>query len=85
MQTKLLHDNAGKRTFAVILQTGDEAMPYGDLRYPARSPYGALKPEGLGGAFPVRRPSQLRRDDDTLFLPLRSEVGVKPRNRLSAT
>ena len=26
MQTKLLHDDDGKRTFAVILQTGDEAM-----------------------------------------------------------
>lgn len=26
MQTKLLQDNAGKRTFAVILQKGDEAM-----------------------------------------------------------
>ena len=26
MQTKLLHDDAGKRTFAVILQKGDEAM-----------------------------------------------------------
>lgn len=26
MQTKLLHDDGGKRTFAVILQTGDEAM-----------------------------------------------------------
>ena len=26
MQTKLLHENAGKRTFAVVLQTGDEAM-----------------------------------------------------------
>lgn len=26
MQTKLLHEEGGKRTFAVILQTGDEAM-----------------------------------------------------------
>jgi predicted DNA-binding protein with PD1-like motif len=26
MQSKLLHDDNGKRTFAVILQTGDEAM-----------------------------------------------------------
>ena len=26
MQTKLLHEGAGKRTFAVILSTGDEAM-----------------------------------------------------------
>jgi uncharacterized protein len=26
MKTKLLHEAAGKRTFAVILQTGDEAM-----------------------------------------------------------
>lgn len=26
MQTKLLHDDDGKRTFAVILQHGDEAM-----------------------------------------------------------
>jgi predicted DNA-binding protein with PD1-like motif len=26
MQSKLLHEEAGKRTFAVILQTGDEAM-----------------------------------------------------------
>lgn len=26
MQLKLIHENAGKRTFAVILQTGDEAM-----------------------------------------------------------
>jgi hypothetical protein len=26
MQSKLLHDNAGQRTFAVVLNTGDEAM-----------------------------------------------------------
>jgi predicted DNA-binding protein with PD1-like motif len=26
MQLKLIHENAGKRTFAVILQAGDEAM-----------------------------------------------------------
>lgn len=26
MQSKLLHEEAGKRTFAVVLQTGDEAM-----------------------------------------------------------
>ena len=26
MQTKLFHESAGKRTFAVILSTGDEAM-----------------------------------------------------------
>ena len=26
MQSKLIHEEAGKRTFAVILQTGDEAM-----------------------------------------------------------
>jgi len=26
MQTKLLHEDGGKRTFAVVLQTGDEAM-----------------------------------------------------------
>jgi predicted DNA-binding protein with PD1-like motif len=26
MQTKLIHEEGGKRTFAVILQTGDEAM-----------------------------------------------------------
>lgn len=26
MQTRLLHDHAGQRTFAVILQTGDEVM-----------------------------------------------------------
>jgi predicted DNA-binding protein with PD1-like motif len=26
MQTKLLHEDAGKRTFAVVLQTGDEVM-----------------------------------------------------------
>jgi predicted DNA-binding protein with PD1-like motif len=26
MQTKLLHEDAGKQTFAVIPRTGDEAM-----------------------------------------------------------
>ena len=26
MQHKLLHDNAGQRTFAVILETGDEVL-----------------------------------------------------------
>jgi hypothetical protein len=26
MQTKLLHEDGGRRTFAVVLQTGDEAM-----------------------------------------------------------
>jgi predicted DNA-binding protein with PD1-like motif len=26
MQTKLLHEDAGKRTFAVVLRTGEEAM-----------------------------------------------------------
>ena len=53
MQSKLLHEDHGKRTFAVVLQTGDEAMDC-LLQFAVRERIGGAQVSAIGAFSEAR-------------------------------